>query len=111
MSSYSLSVEYNASFLSFLWNTRFFSSYAILAADAAEKGKNLKESSQKILDALITMNALKPEEFQTGLEKASAFFCSLLYFNADFNISVPASCQRCESQVEYISALTFRVVS
>uniref|UniRef100_A0A9J2Q4T1 Myosin motor domain-containing protein n=1 Tax=Ascaris lumbricoides TaxID=6252 RepID=A0A9J2Q4T1_ASCLU len=40
--------------------------YAILAADAAEKGKNLKESSQKILDALITMNALKPEEFQTA---------------------------------------------
>ncbi|VDM42609.1 unnamed protein product [Toxocara canis] len=43
--------------------------YAILAADAAEKGRDLKESSQKILDKLLNMNAIKPEEFQTGLKK------------------------------------------
>ncbi|VDK52965.1 unnamed protein product [Anisakis simplex] len=43
--------------------------YAVIAADEAKSGKDVKESSEKILEKLLQVNALKPEEFQTGHQK------------------------------------------
>ncbi|CAI4223566.1 unnamed protein product [Auanema sp. JU1783] len=43
--------------------------YAVLAADAAKQGKDLKDAGEKIAAHLISTGALKEEEFQCGLTK------------------------------------------
>lgn len=51
--------------------------YAILAADAAKSGKDIKDSGVKLLDALTTKGAVKKEEAQCGNTKVVLF----VYFN------------------------------